>query len=114
VATHVQVDELNKTRDEERRARLFLRFATTVDSVIPTESFVLDVSLLDYSKLGDGGLYGTLKAELDSLNKGKTNNAQDALIAEVAIANGYTLLTADYHLAEVTRKYGGTVRYFAS
>lgn len=113
VATHVQVDELNKTRDEERRARLFLRFATTVDSVIPTESFVLDVSRLNYSKLGDGGLYAKLKAELDSLNKGKANNAQDALIAEVAIANGYTLLTADYHLAQVARKYGGTVRYFA-
>lgn len=113
VATHVQIDELNKTRDEERRARLFLRFATTVDSVVPTESFVLDVSRLDYSKLGDATLYGTLKTELDALNKGKANNVQDALIAEVAIANRYTLLTADYHLAEVARKYGGTVRYFA-
>jgi predicted nucleic acid-binding protein len=113
VATHVQIDELNKTRDEERRARLFLRFATTVDSVIPAESFVLDVSRLDYSKLGDGGLYGELRAELDSLNKGKANNAQDALIAEVAITNGYALLTADYHVAEVARKYGCTVRYFA-
>jgi len=113
VATHVQIDELNKTRDEERRARLFLRFATTVDSVIPTESTILGISRLGYSKLDDGGLYGTLKAELDSLNKGKANNAQDALIAEVAIANGYTLLTADYHLAVVARKYGGTVSYFA-
>ena len=112
VATHVQIDELNKTRDEERRARLFLKFATTVNSVIPTESFFLDVSRLDYSKLGDGGLYAKLKAELDSLNEGKANNAQDALIAEVAIANGYTLVTADHHLAEVARKYGGTVRYF--
>jgi hypothetical protein len=27
--------------------------------------------------------------------------------------NHYTLLTADYHLAVATRKYGGTVRYFA-
>ena len=66
-----------------------------------------------YSKLGDGSLYSRLKADLDSLNKGKANNTQDALIAEVAIANGYTLVTADYHLAEVARKYGGTVRYFA-
>lgn len=113
VATHVQSDELNKTRDEERRAKLFLRFSTTVDAVIPTESFVIGASRMGYGKFGDGSLYGKLKTELDSLNKGKANNAQDASIAEVAIANGYTLLTADCHLAEVAKKYGGTVLYFA-
>ena len=52
VATHVQIDELNKTRDDERRARLLLRFATTVDSVIPTESTVLDVSRLGLQQTG--------------------------------------------------------------
>jgi predicted nucleic acid-binding protein len=113
VATHVQVDELNKTRDEDRRARLFLRFTTTVDDVVPTESTILGVSRLGYSKLGDGGLYGRLKTDLDALNKAKANNAQDALIAEVAIANGYTLLTADYDLSLVARKHGCTVRHFA-
>lgn len=113
VATHVQIDELSKTRDGERRARLFLRFATLVDSVIPTESTVLGVSRLDHSKLSDGGLYNRLKVDLDSLNKGKANNIQDALIAEVAIANGHTLLTADYHLAEIAKKYGCMVRHFA-
>lgn len=66
-----------------------------------------------YSKLGGGGLYSRLKADLDSLNKGKANNTQDALIAEVAIANGYTLLTADYQLAAVAKKHGCTVRHFA-
>jgi predicted nucleic acid-binding protein len=112
VATHVQIDELNRTRDDERRARLFLRFATLVDSVIPTESTVLGVSRLNHSKLSDGGLYNRLKIDLDSLNKGKTNNTHDVLIAEVAIANGHTLLTADYHLAEVAKKHGGRVRHF--
>jgi predicted nucleic acid-binding protein len=113
VATHVQVDELNKTRDEDRRARLFLRFVTTVGSIVPTESTVLDVSRLDYSKLGDGVLYARVKADLDSLNKGKPNNSQDALIAEVAIANGYTLLTADRDLSVVAQKHGCTVQHFA-
>jgi len=113
VATHIQVDELNKTQDEDRRARLFLRFATTVDSIVPTESTILEVSRLDYSKLGDGVLYARVKADLDSLNKEKPNNTQDALIAEVAIANGYTLLTADRDLSVVAQKHGCTVRHFA-
>jgi len=28
IATHVQIDELNKTKDEERRARLLIKFST--------------------------------------------------------------------------------------
>lgn len=111
VATHVQIDELNKTQDSERRARLFLRFATTIDRVVPTESTILGVSRLGFSKLSGGNVYSALKADLDSLNGGKANNAQDALIAEVAISSGYTLFTADYHLAEVARRHGCSVRH---
>lgn len=114
IATHVQVDELNKTSDPERRAQLFLKFATVVDAVVPTESTVLGVSRLDYSKLSDGTRYDNLKADLDSLNRGKANNPHDALIAEVAIVNGCTLLTADYHLTEVAKRHGCTVRYFST
>ena len=114
VATHVQIDELNNTKDADRRARLFLKFATTVAAVVPTESTVLGVSRLGHSKLSDGNLYTALKSDLDSLNGGKANNTQDALIAEVAIANGYTLLTADFHLAKVAKKCGCTVRDFAT
>ena len=114
LATHVQIDELNKTSDSERRARLFLKFATTVDTLVPTESTVTGISRLDHSKLSDGARYDSLKADLDSVNQGKANNPHDALIAEVAIANGYTLLTADYHLAEVAKKRGCTVRYFST
>lgn len=112
VATHIQIDELNRTRDEERRAKLFLRFATTVDSLVPTESFVLGISRLDHGKLSDGTRYERLKTELDAKNKGKANNAQDALIAEVAIVNRFTLLTADKDLAKVTEMHGGSVRHF--
>ncbi len=113
VATHIQIDELNKTTDSERRARLFLKFSTTVNSVVPTESFVLDVSRLDHGKLSDGVLYSALKADLDALNRGKANNIQDALIAEVAIVNGHTLITADFHMAEVAKKHGCTVVHIA-
>jgi predicted nucleic acid-binding protein len=45
--------------------------------------------------MGDGKLFKSLTSELDALNGGKKNNNRDALIAEAAIAGGYTLLTAD-------------------
>ena len=113
VATHVQIDELNRTTNEERRARLFLRFSTFVDSIIPTESMVWGVSRWGHGKWSDGLLYNKLKSDLDSLNDGKDNNSKDALIAEVAIVNSYELITADDDLAEVARNHGCQVRYFS-
>jgi hypothetical protein len=112
IATHVQIDEINRTPDQERRARLFLSFTMTVRPPIPTESFILDDSRLDHGKLSEDRLYNALKAELDALNNSKPNNVQDASIAEVAIINGYTLLTAGCDLATVAQNHGGTVRYF--
>jgi len=112
LATHVQIDELNNTKDAERRARLFLMFAEVRPQVVPTESFVWDVSRWDHGKWGDGILYEKLKHDLDALNKSKANNARDILIAEVAIANGYTLLTADRDLATIAEKHGGKVAYY--
>ena len=67
---------------------------------------------MDHGKLSDGLLFEKLKQELDTLNKSKSNNAQDLLIAEVAIVNGFTLLTSDRHLAEVVEKQGGKVVHF--
>lgn len=112
VATHVQIDEINNTGDSERRARLFLMFAEMRPKIVPTESFLFDVSRFDNAKISDGVLFEKLKKELDALNKSKSNNIQDILIAEVAIANGFTLLTLDQHLAEVVEKQGGKVFHF--
>lgn len=113
IATHVQIDELNRTKDEERRARLFIKFATTIDAVVPTESLVVGISRVDLSKVSDGNLYSSLRAGIDARNGGKPNNAQDALIAEVAVKNGYVLLTADADLARVAQHHGCKVRHFA-
>ena len=52
VASHIQIDELNKTKDEDRRARLFLKFAKTIDNVVPTETTLLGMSRLGESRLG--------------------------------------------------------------
>jgi hypothetical protein len=111
--THIQVDEINKTKDEERRARLLLMQASLHCELLPTQTVVLDVSRIDHAKLGDGKLFTSLKAELDILNRNKNNNVRDALIAEVAIANGYTLLTADGDLRLATEKYDGKVIFFS-
>jgi rRNA-processing protein FCF1 len=48
------------------------------------------------------------------MNGGKQNNTQDALIAEVAIVNCFTLLTSDFHLSEVVKRNGANVIYFAT
>lgn len=112
--THIQMDEINKTKDEERRVRLLLVQASLHCKLLPTQSFVFDVSRFDHAKLGDGKLFTSLRSELDVLNGKKKNNVRDSLIAEVAIANRYALLTADQDLKSATEKHGGKVIFFRS
>jgi rRNA-processing protein FCF1 len=111
VATHVQIDELNKTKDEERRARLLLKFSTLRPEVALTESFVIGTSRIGFGKLGSSA-YDSLKNALDA-RKPKPNNIQDALIAEVATQNGYVLITGDADLAQVAEDHGCKVLHYA-
>jgi predicted nucleic acid-binding protein len=110
--THVQVDEISATKEDKRRIRLWLVQTDLHCKLLPTETFALDVSRLDHSKWGDGKLFMALKQELDTLNRGKANNARDALIAETAIANAFTLITADGHLKLAAERHGGSVLFF--
>ncbi len=110
--THLQVDELNRTADEDRRSRLMLTLASSLSGILPTETTVTDVTRWDHAKLGDGLTYAALRAQLDSINGGRQSNIIDALIAEVCIVNKHTLLTADRDLARVTEAHGGMVRFF--
>ena len=41
VATHVQKDEIERTKDPKRRSDLLKKFSETIDDMIPTSSFVL-------------------------------------------------------------------------
>jgi predicted nucleic acid-binding protein len=109
VATHLQSDEINETSDKKRRGHLAITLATSIAEWLPTETTICDVSRFDLSKLGDGVLYEKILAALDARNGGRASNMSDALTAEVAIANGYTLVTADGDLADVTRELGGLV-----
>jgi len=112
VATHIQVDEINKTSDTERRARLFLKFLSIGPEIVPTESAVIGISRIDNAKVGDGLLYNTLLNELDSMNNKRKNNANDVLIAEVAIKNNWKLLTTDKDLALVASNNNCKVKYW--
>jgi rRNA-processing protein FCF1 len=109
--SHVQHDEITVTRDSARRTALLAKFDAIVDATVPTESVVLGVSKIGMCKLSDGRLFSQLVAGLDVLNGGKRNNVQDALIAEVAIENGYVFVTTDYHLQDVARAHGCAVLY---
>src|SRR3972149_8161930 len=114
VASHIQIDELKQTKNPERRSKLLEMFAETVNEVLPTESFIMDVSRLDGGKLGDGVSYHSIRRELDSLNGGKSNNSQDALIAEIAMKNEYVLLTANFHLYQAAYSLGIGVMYWTT
>lgn len=130
-ATHIQRDEINNTKDVERRARLAKTFGDVVAATDPTASFVIGASRLGEARLGgervvpttsavwdvsrwneaewgdEDDLYSALKSDLDKLNQNKPNNVHDALIAETSIKADYVLVTNDAHLAAVTKKYGG-------
>ena len=109
VATHIQHDELSKTRDSERKQSLLDRFNLLLVRTVPTESAIMDISKLGLCRIGDGILFGQLKSALDSLNHCKSNNSEDALIAEAALVNGYTLIIADEDLHNIAEKYGCNV-----
>lgn len=63
--------------------------------------------------MGEGRIFSRLKSDLDLLNHGKSNNSEDALIAEVAIVNGHTLITADDDLRVVAEQHGCNVTHLA-
>ena len=110
-ATHVQRDELEKTKESnsDKHASLWRVFNETHPGgagVLPTESAVWNVSKWGRARwTKDENLYRPI---LEALNerKRKKNNIQDALIAETAIENRLTLVTDDGDLGEVAESYG--------
>ena len=110
VATHIQRDELARTRDPVRREALLDKFSDLIGEHMPTSSTVIGVSRLGECRLGTSGYCDAVKAALNSINHGRANNLLDALIAEVAIVHGYTLLTTDQDLARAAESSGCAVR----
>ena len=132
--THIQVDELNDTKNRTRRSSLLQIFQTInnikittesavfdiskfdeakfsdEDTIRCTESLVLGVSRLGMSKLSDGNFYNSILNELTKAKpKEKDNNIKDALIGETSIKNNFTLVTADTALYDIVKSFGGSV-----
>ena len=113
VATGVQMAEIKATPDPERRLKLLSLFETVAQEHRFTESFVWGVQGSGWGESkwsNDGGQrLKSLKQDLDA-RKRRKNNMQDALIAEVAHVNGYSLVTADSNLRKVAFENGILVR----
>lgn len=83
VATHIQRDEICRTKDASRREALQHLFVGLIHEegggeLLRTESAFWGVSTWDESKWTEGdGLVEKLRAELDLRNKKKASNAAD-------------------------------------
>lgn len=108
--THVQLNEIQNTRNSSRLHALLAMF-TAIDSTrVPTSSAIYGVSEYGESEFSsEGGLFESLLEKLNDKNNAKDNNARDVLIAETTIRRNLVLVTDDSHLAEVVRESSGTV-----
>ena len=111
--THVQHDELMRTRCPDKKAKLLSVFQKIELKIIPTNTFVADDSRIDQAKCSiSGGLYETLLNRIQELDKktGKKkleiNQSRDARIAETAIKEGLTLVTNDQNLTQAAQENG--------
>lgn len=123
-ATPVQREELYEASGDVR-TQLLSKFKELVDSrSIVGVSFCFDVRGAGFDEgvwNHDPSIFNAVKTDLDEAwenmparqrkRKNKENNAKDALIAEAAKREDFTLLTADYHLAVAVEKHGIKVRY---
>jgi len=100
--THIQIDEINRCSNEEKRAGLLLFMTKLLPKIIPTESGVWDVSRWGESKWTDEKI--TL---IELLRKGNLKHTEDALIGETAIKNKLILVTDDDLLRSNVKKLGG-------
>lgn len=113
LVTHIQLNEIQATRNEEKRQRLLRVFAEVPSKQVPTESAVWGVSEWGEAKWGkEDGLFEAMLASLNNRNGSKENNGKDVLIAETAIRNGYVLATDDSDLANVVREFNGKTIHF--
>lgn len=109
-ATHVELNELQNTRNEERREHLLNTFEAVDAKPSPTTSAVWGVSEWGGAEFtSEDSKYPNIVEELNKKNGGKENNVRDALIGDTAMSLDLTLVTEDRHLFEVVAEAGGSV-----
>jgi predicted nucleic acid-binding protein len=110
--THVQLNELQATRDPSQRTQLLNVFTAVAAERVPTETAMWDVSEWEEAKWSsEDGLFNRMLESLNHLNSRRHNNGRDILIAETAIRNGFCLVTGDSHLAQVAKEFGAEVMH---
>jgi hypothetical protein len=110
VASYIQLEELNRTKDARRKSELLEKFSELIDEVSSRDPLASETCLSKKCNVRDVVSYETIKRELDLLNGGKKNNSENALIAEFVAKNDCVLLTADFHLYQVAYALGiGTI-----
>jgi rRNA-processing protein FCF1 len=110
VATKIQVREL-EAAPEPRRTELLTTFTKIAPDLAPA-AFSLDISGAGFDE-GEWSCDDRVTRMREALEaiKSKPNNWQDALIASVALKNGYSLVTADKDLANVAISFGINVHH---
>lgn len=109
--THIQLDEIGRTKNEVLRLKLNDVFLTLVEAKIATSTLVWDVSRWDESSWSDGKKFNQMLQWLTELDKNKAINSKtpnqidDVLIAETVINNDLILVTNDANLTELTREF---------
>ncbi len=75
---------------------------------MPTENSQFEITPWGEGKWpADDGLFELMLMELNRLNRSRSNNREDVLIAETALRNGLTLVTDDADLRRVVRTFNG-------
>jgi len=95
--TSIQIEEICRIPDEEKRISIMLHISSMRPKIISTHSFVLGYARLGYARFGDSILYKQL------LNSNKSN-VKDAIIAETAIKEDCTLVTEDKDFIKIMKK----------
>ena len=104
--THVQRDELAKTRNQHRRDGLLAKLKTAAPTSVLTETMIVGISRVGGCRISDGVKYEELVQELTKRKK-QESNLQDALIAEAALKSDFTLVSADSILIGVMAAHSG-------
>jgi hypothetical protein len=95
LSTHIQNDEIARTPDAERAARL----ATVPTESVPTYGFVVGMSRIGMARIGHA-------EPIDALRAGNLDHTEDALVGATAQYEDATLVTEDRRLASRARKQG--------
>ena len=113
IVTHIQINEIENTKNPEKREALLKIFHSVGKTQVPTESAYWDISEWGAAKWNaEDGVIEKIIEKLNAKNNKKENNLLDALISETALKNKYLLVTDDRHLREVMQEMGGSAVSF--